>query len=95
MFNLAKNKVEWSIGSRFRGNPVFDGDYIYVPCKDARGISGLCILDKSGKLIKATIYLGLGVMDVLITKNLIFISNDHSATYAISKETHEVVWSDK
>lgn len=87
LFNIANQNITWSKGSGFIGQPSYDGKFIYASRND-----GLCVLDTSGKVSwnwykKNEKVLG----QMLVTKNLIFISTNKNV-YAISKKRHEQVW---
>ena len=87
-FNIINENMTWSLGPGYTGQPVFDGNLIYAAQYD-----GLVALDPSGKIHWKWFADNERVLDqMLTTQDLVFVSTDKKI-YAISKETHEAVWS--
>lgn len=88
LFDLINRNIAWSAGPGYIGQPAFDGRYIY-----ASKNGGLMVLNKAGKLVWSWYQDNENVSgQMIVTDNLVFISTENKV-YAISKKTHESVWS--
>lgn len=88
LFDLPNRNTKWSAGPGYIGQPVYDGKFIY-----ASKNGGLMAVDRTGKLVWSWYQDNENVLgQMLVTENLVFVSTDKKV-YAISKKSHEPVWS--
>jgi hypothetical protein len=92
-FNTNSNSIAWKVPGCYPTTPAYSNGQLYAvnnnPLRleqraEADGSLGWSWIPKSGD--------GHFISEVLLTKNLVFVSTD-IATYAISRATHKAVWS--
>jgi len=93
-FDTASDTVRWTASGPFAGNPAYDNGVLYATHGSPLELEALSEADGS-KLWTWTPPAGSGsfVGDVLLTRNLLFVSTT-GGTYAIDRATHATVWSD-
>ena len=86
-FDITNKNIFWSDGKGYKGQPAFDGKFIYA-VKNSR----LIVLDQQGKQIWNWYKDNENIQsNIIVTDNLVFVSTQKN-TYAISKKTREAVW---
>lgn len=91
-FDTVNKSVRWSVKGGFAGNPAYADGYLFA----ANNASGqLEVRRESDGGIEWSWAAPAGetvfASDVLLTKNLVFVSTS-SSTYAIDRATHAAVW---
>jgi len=93
-FDTTAQTVRWRVAGKFQGNPAYASGVLYAinasPLRlEAHAeTDGSLLWSWAPQLNTEIRFIG----DVLVTNNLVFVSTN-VATYAISQNTHQIVWS--
>lgn len=92
-FNLAQNKVAWSKTGNYGDNFAYAEGVVYVINESTLMLEARA--ESDGALLwdwkVPSTQLAIGGTDILVTKNLVFVSYNQF-TYALDLVTHKVVW---
>jgi outer membrane protein assembly factor BamB len=92
LFDTASKSVRWSVNGNYPGNPAYVDATLFAANNKLGRLEALNELDGSlawswSRPVNETF-----ANDVLVTKNLVFVSTN-IATYAIDRNSHQQVWS--
>jgi len=93
-FNLYEDVMDWQVSGSYRGTPAYHDDVLYITNNDpfqfeARDeINGTLLWQWIPPKISDSAFFG----EVLLTKNLVFVSTD-KMVYAIDIDSRKEVWS--
>ena len=94
-FNLEENTIDWqTLAAGYTGNPAYHDRNLYIANNNPfqlevrDEISGALLWKWAPPLISDSVFVG----EVLLTKNLVFVSTD-KMVYAIDINSHKEVWS--
>lgn len=88
-FDLATRKLAWSIGGSYDGAAAYGNGTIYALANNGQKLEARA--STNGSLLWSIPTDGYGYANIIVTKNLAFVSSPTS-TLAIDVATHKVVW---
>lgn len=87
-FDLGMRKLAWSVGGSYDGAAAYGNGTIYALANNGQTLDARASADGS---LLWSIPIGYGYANIIVTKNLAFISSS-SSTLAIDIATRKVVW---
>ncbi len=90
-YDTVSNTVRWSSTGGYSGNPAYADGTVFVANNWTERLAALSELNGSVDWTWPRPDGESFVSDVLLTKNLVFVSTDR-ATYAIDRSSHQQVW---